>query len=169
MTESKQESVLAKLQTLQAHFEEIKIPAKVIEKNELLALDTLLVTAEGDYLGRNQFVNIAFLPDFSDGDGFLDLIQYFTELEKTVEKAQIPLVESLLNFINVRMPIGHFSVSNEKIYFRYVLAELSDHPDMSQKIIGTFFMYVDVLDLFQESIEDVLSGKSTLEAFMSKF
>lgn len=169
MTETYDSTVLRKLSALQTHLESIKISAKVIEKNEELEMTTLLVSAEGDYLDRTQFVNIAYLPDFEEGESFLDLIQYFTELELPVSEQQVPLAEKMLNFINVRMPIGHFSTENNKVYYRYVLADLKDHPDQGEKIIATFFMFIDVLDLFQQSIEEILAGKQSLEAFMSRF
>lgn len=160
---------LNKLQHLQTQFEDVKIGAKVIEKSEMFELDTLLVSAQDDYKGRAQMVNLAYVNDLADEETNLALLQYFTELDPTFDTAKLGTMESLLNFINVRMPMGHFCTLEDKVYYRYVLADYKESPDHAMKVIETFFTYVDVLDIFQEPIEQVMDGSLTLEDFKARF
>ncbi len=160
---------LNKLKDLQAQFEDIQVGAKVIERSEQFELDTLLIAAEDDYKGRPQMVNLAYVNDLSDSESNLALLQYFTELEPTFESEQLGKMESLLNFINVRMPMGHFCTLDDKVYYRYVLADYKASPDHARKAIETFFTYVDVLDIFQASIEAVMEGSLALEDFKARF
>lgn len=169
MTLTHEQLTKQQLEMLQQALEEVDIGVQYMSKDELFELDTLLVSAEDDYLGRTQLVNLAYVNDLSDPESNLMLLQYFTELEPKYTDEQSDMVLQLLNFINIRMPIGHFCTQSNKIYFRYVLADAKTAQDHAMKVIETFFTYVDVLDLFQESIEQILAGTLMFETFKSKF
>lgn len=158
-----------RLKDLQQSFGEIGIGAQVIERSETFAMDTLLVSAEEDYKGRTQLINLAYVNDLGDKESNLALLQYFTEIEPVFSQDQTPMMESLLNFINVRMPLGHFCTQSGKVYFRYVLTDSKTSNEHAMKVIETFFTYVDVMDIFQESIEKIIAGELSFEAFKSKF
>lgn len=169
MTNPNEQLSLSRLQNLQTAFSEIQIDAKLIEKNEQFEMHSLLLAAEDDYQGRTTFVNLAYVNDLSDEESNLALLQYFTELPVVLEEDQLQRMEALLNFVNIRMPLGHFCTQNNKVYLRYVLAESKRDEEYAMKTIETFFMFVDVMDIFQESIEQIISGNLTYEAFKSKF
>ncbi|MBF4692037.1 hypothetical protein [Fusibacter ferrireducens] len=160
---------LRKIQYLHEKFAEIEVKTKVLEKNQLLDMSTLLVSAEKDYKGREQLVNLAYLLELSEEETNIMLLQFFTELPIELNATQIPLVETLISFINTRMPIGHFGVQNSKVHFRYVMVDTKDSVDHAMQTIETFFMYVDILDIFQESIESVILGTMTLDTLKTKF
>ena len=169
MTNQNEQLSLSRLQNLQTAFSEIQIDAKLMEKNEQFEMHSLLLAADDDYKGRTTFVNLAYVNDLSDEESNLALLQYFTELPLVLEENQVQMTETLLNFINIRMPLGHFSTQNNKVYLRYVLAESKRDEEYAMKTLETFFMFVDVMDIFQESIEQIISGNLTYEAFKSKF
>lgn len=169
MTKAHEAMSLDRLKDLQLRFGEVGIAAKLVEKSESFAMDTLLVSAEDDYQGRTQLVNLAYVNDLSDEESNLALLQYFTEIEPVFQPEQLPMMESLLNFINVRMPLGHFCTQSGKVYFRYVMTDSKTSDEHAMKVIETFFTYVDVMDIFQESIEKIIAGEISLEAFKSKF
>lgn len=160
---------LKKIQYLHEKFAEIEVKTKVLEKNQLLEMSTLLVSAEKDYKGREQLINLAYLMELSEEETNILLLQFFTELPVEVAETQIPLIETLVSFINTRMPIGHFGLQNNKVHYRYVMVDTKDSVDHAMQTIETFFMYVDILDIFQESIEDVILGNMTLETLKTKF
>lgn len=169
MTIDHDKLALRKLQYLHEKFAEVEIESKVVEKSDLLEMSTLLVSAEKDYLDRDQFINLAYLLELTEEDENLMLLQFFTELSPAFEPSQLPMIESLLAFTNIRMPIGHFGTQNNKIHYRYVMVDTKDSVDHAAQTIETFFMYLDVLDIFQESLENVILNKQSLEAFKAKF
>lgn len=169
MNISKENLSLKKLQYLHEKFAEIEVKSKVLERNELLDMNTLLVSAEKDYAGREQLINLAYLLELSEEDSSIMLLQFFTEIPLEIAADQLPLIETLVSFINTRMPIGHFGIQNNKIHYRYVMVDTKESIDHAMQTIETFFMYVDILDIFQESIESVMNGKMTLEELKQKY
>ena len=97
------------------------------------------------------------------------MLQYFTEIPIEFEIDKKELINELVMFTNDRTPIGHFNVQNQKIHYRYVMPDLKNSREHMEKVISTFFMYIDTFDIFQESIESVISGEMTMDEFKKKF
>ncbi|GAU77501.1 hypothetical protein [Fusibacter sp. 3D3] len=160
---------LQKIQYLHEKFAEIEVKSKVLERSPQLDMSTLLVSAGKDYTGREQRINLAYLLELSEEETNIMLLQFFTELPTELDAAQIPLIETIVSFINTRMPIGHFGIQNNKMHYRYVMVDTKDSVDHAMQTIETFFMYLDILDIFQESVESVISGSMTLDTLKAKF
>lgn len=160
---------LEKLEHLQAQFADVEIGARVIPMSEAFPMSSLLVAADEDYKGRKQMINLAYVNDLADEESSLALLQYFTELEPQFQDDQQKELEDMLNFINIRMPLGMFCCQSNKVYFRYVLADLKNDANHAMRVIATFFTYIDVLDIFQEAIEQVIEGSLSLSAFKARF
>lgn len=160
---------LEKLEHLQAQFADLEIGARVMPVSEAFPMNSLLVATDEDYKGRRQMVNLAYVNDLTDEESSLALLQYFTEIEPHFGDQQQKDLEDMLNFINIRMPIGQFCCQSNKVYFRYVLADIKHDANHAMRVIATFFTYIDVLDIFQEAIEQVIEGSLSLSAFKARF
>ena len=162
-------SALKRLKYLSNKFAEFSIRSLVLEKNHLLDMSTLVVSAEEDYKGREQIVNLAYLLNHSEEEANVMLLQFYTELPVELEATQIPLVEALVSFINTRMPMGHFGFQNCKLHYRYVMVDSKASKYHALQTVETFMVYVSILNHFHEAIESVIQGKMTLATLKANF
>lgn len=161
--------VLNRLRYLCAKFAEVDIETKVLEKQHVLDMSTLQIFTANDGTNRRNVISLAYLLNYSDDETKVLLLQFFTEIPIEFEATQIPLFETLVSFINTRMPLGHFGIQNNKVYYRYVMFDSKNAYDHAVQTIETFLTYECILNHFHQAIESVIQGNMTLDTFKSTF
>jgi hypothetical protein len=162
-------NTLEVLNQLSAHFDELEIPSQVVADNTEDGIHTLLVNAGEDYKESDQFIGITYIDELiseKEEDLPLVLLQYMVEFEPRADTKE---VYELITYLNARMPIGHIGIQSGKVHIRYVMTDIDvDEPHLI-RAIQTFFVFVDMVDVFQESIEKFLRNEASLEVIKNNF
>lgn len=165
----KDQYVLNNIRYLHKKFADYEFQSAFFEKDHVLDKSTLIVYADQDFKKRERLVSISYLLNQNKDKTNVLLLQLYTELPVEIGATQIPLAETIVSFINTRMPLGHFGILNNKVHYRYVMIDSKVSHDHALQTIDTFTAYVSILKHFHEAIESTIQGKMTLDTLKSTF
>jgi len=115
-----------------------------------------------DAKGRARRLELMFLPREADDEPYA--LQFFVLMPFSFELEQIPDLARFLAAVNVKLPIGHFGMSEVEgwIYFRNVVP-CPPGPLDPAAIIYTARVCAYVVDQVGELVESVADGSRELE------
>jgi hypothetical protein len=135
----------------------------LFERSNEVSLPTLAVGLEPDARGRGKTLAMAFdpVPEFDD----TNFLQYYIELPFEVDAAGQERVALLLPYINQRLVLGHFGITDgeQSLHFRYVQALPSLDVITEDKVKDVIAIVEYSPLLFEEILEQTAAGVLSLE------
>jgi hypothetical protein len=134
----------------------------LFERSAEVSLPTLAVRLEPDAKGRRKNLALAFypVPEFDD----TNFLQYYIELRFEVDDEAQTRVLPLLPYINQRLVLGHFGITDgeQNLHYRYVqaLPSLDVITEDQVKDVIAIVEYSPVL--FEEILEQAAAGTMSL-------
>ncbi len=135
----------------------------LFERSDQVSLPTLAVGLEPDAKGRGKNLALAFypVPEFDD----TNFLQYYIELPFEVDEGAQTRVLPLLPYINQRLVLGHFGITDgeQHLHYRYVqaLPSLDVITEDEVKDVIAIVEYSPVL--FEEILEQAATGTLSLD------
>jgi hypothetical protein len=136
---------------------------QLFERSAEVSLPTLAVALEPDAKGRGKNLALAFYPvaEFED----TNFLQYYIELPFEVDQEGQGRVLPLLPYINQRLVIGHFGITDGEPHFHYRYVQALPSLDMitedEVKDVIAIVEYSPVL--FEEILEQTAAGALSIE------
>jgi hypothetical protein len=135
----------------------------LFERSDEVSLPTLAVGLEPDAKGRGKNLALAFypVPEFED----TYFLQYYIELPFEVDAAGQERVVPLLPYVNQRLVIGHFGITDgeQSLHYRYVQALPSLDVITEDKVKDVIAIVEYSPLLFEEILEQTAAGTLSLE------
>ena len=155
---------LVELGFLKEHLEEIGLESTVLERSQELPLNVLLTNIQNDHKGRKRVVNFAFVP-MPEGDmDYISLLQFYTVIPCELSPENQGSLEKLIMAINCQTAIGYFGAKeNKEVFLRYTYSTSASHLISKDEFKETLFLFVYMMEIYAEIIEDVASGKKSLQ------
>jgi hypothetical protein len=155
---------LVELGFLEGAFKKKGIETVILEKSEQIFLHTLVVTMS-DYKNRDMNIVFHFVPlEEEYGIEHAHFVQVYTVLPFVFDiRFNDDLGKLILN-LNNRVLLGLFGLKDGKeLYYRYVYS--SPQADMINiaEFMDNFELYIAMLNLFEEYVESVSTGKAKLQ------
>jgi hypothetical protein len=136
---------------------------QLFERSEEVSLPTLAVGLEPDAKGRGKNLALAFYPvaEFED----TNFLQYYIELPFELDQEGQERVFPLLPYVNQRLVIGHFGITDgeTKLHYRYVQALPSLDMITEDKVKDVIAIVEYSPVLFEEILEQTAAGAVSLE------
>jgi hypothetical protein len=161
---------LVELGHLEAIVTEMGYTAQLVEKSRQLPYHTLLVGLEPDAKGRPMQMALTFYPLGEDELENTLLLQYFIELPFEVDEKGLASVMELLPYINNKVVVGHFGVTDgqNKLHYRYVQALLLDKIITQEAVTDVIVLANYTPVLFGDVLEEIAEGKISVEQARAK-
>jgi len=138
------------------------VGTQLLDQSAELSIPSLLVPLDTDKKGRARFISLMFYPAPELEDTLL--LQYYIEMPFPAEKASLPDFYALLPALNHKAVVGYFGFGDsDKPYYRYVQALRADQRITKDHVTDVIALIVTTTDLLQDVLEDVASGKSSVE------
>jgi hypothetical protein len=156
---------LVELGFLEDIFTEKGYTAHLVARSSQIPYHTLLVDLDPDAAGRPRQLALTFYPVSEDDVEYILLLQYFLELPFDLRPSQLGPAAELLAYINTRVVLGHFGITEGKprLHYRYVQA-LPKTDAVSKEAVSDVFVLVSFTPLlFGEVLEQFSTGKISLE------
>ncbi|MFL7808418.1 MAG: hypothetical protein AB8I80_07295 [Anaerolineae bacterium] len=135
----------------------------LFERSEELSLPTLAVGLEPDAKGRGKNLALAFYPvaEFED----TNFLQYYIELPFEVDQEGQERLLPLLPYVNQRLVIGHFGMTDgeNKLHYRYVQALPSLDMITEDKVKDVIAIVEYSPVLFEGILEQTATGVVSLD------
>jgi hypothetical protein len=157
---------LVELGFLEDIFNEKGYTTHLVEKSSEIPYHTLLVDLEADAAGRPRQMALTYYPVSEEDVDYILLLQYFLELPFDVKPAQTAAVAELLAYINSKVVLGHFGVTEgkAKLHYRYVQS-LPKADVISREAVSDVITLVNFTPLlFGDVLEQLSIGKVSLES-----
>lgn len=169
-SEEVQKKHLEELSQLRIYIDKLELETRIIKKSDIIPIHILLAGLTVDYKDRDRFVNFSFVPLSEEDLQHINLLQFYTSLPIEIENEHIDEVKKLLHVINTHMAIGHFGIQEDgEIYIRYIYPTHRIHGVNEQQFLETFLLYISMIDLHEKIIEEVGTGKLSLEDAVASF
>jgi hypothetical protein len=153
----------SELEKIQAHLSEMGYESRIIEKSEIFPFVSMLVGIEQDYRERDRFLHISFVPMPEEADDIL-LLQLYTTLPSEKKPEFMGNVEKLILALNNRVALGQFGINDGAISFRHIQVSTQKEPVTGEVFKAVMSLFVYMMDIYEETIEDVATGKESLES-----
>jgi hypothetical protein len=156
---------LVELGFLQDIFSDKGYNTHLVERSSEIPYHTLLVDLETDTAGRPRQMALTYYPVSEEDVEYILLLQYFLELPFEVRPAQMGVVAELLCYVNAKVVLGHFGVTEgkAKLDYRYVQT-LPKQDVISKEAVSDVITLVNFTPLlFGDVLEAISTGKISLE------
>jgi hypothetical protein len=133
------------------------------ERSDELPYATLAVGIDPDLAGREQTMALTFYPT-EDLESTM-LLQYYIQLPFDLDAAGLERVAGLLPYLNRRLVVGHFGITEEEgaVHYRYVQALQVDELITRERIADVVTMVAFSPLLFEEILEKLGTGAMSIE------
>ena len=157
---------LRDLQYLEGIFKDHAINALLIEKSEESPLNYLIAQFPSVPEAPESSVQLIYIPM----EGTLEdtnLLQFFAYLSE--EPAVHPeSTQELLQYLNLRTPIGYFGATAEGgLFYRYICTLSRHQPPNPETFLDTFSLFSSTFLSFSPLILDVANGEISVEVAKS--
>lgn len=158
--------------SIQKIFQKYDLSTAILEKSEILPLNSLVINTVGDYKKRTRTLSFSFLPLELEHFPDVKLLQIFSEFNFDIKKEYLKDLETLLVKLNRLLPIGCLGITEgNKVYLRYVhtLAKYDIIDDKESTLLNIYNLFVYALNLNAKVLELVATGEKSLEIAYSEF
>ena len=157
---------LVELGFLEDIFNDRGYTTHLVEKSNEIPYHTLLVNLEADAAGRSRQMALTFYPVSEEDVEYILLLQYFLEMPFDINPDQTGAIAELLSYVNVKVVLGHFGITEgkNKLHYRYVQA-LPNQDVVSKEAVSDVITLVTFTPLlFGDVLEAMAAGKISLES-----
>lgn len=161
---------LAEFGVLKNELDQAGLTATIIEKSDEMPLHMLLAALEPDGDGRERFLHFTFVPLSEEELEQIRLLQFFSVIPCEWDESRRMDMLQLLNAINGSLAIGHLGVREDgEIHFRYVHCVSNGDTIRREEFMEVVTMFVLMLDMASEPIEQVMKGTVSVAEASAKF
>jgi hypothetical protein len=143
---------------------DLGFPTQLVEKSPQIPYHALIIGVDDDVEGRQRQLIATFYPLDEETVEHVLLLQYFTELPFAVKESAMPSLIALLPYLNNKVVLGHFGVTEGKqtIHYRYVQTLPKDKSVTRESVIDAVRLVSYTPLLFEEVLEALASGELSL-------
>lgn len=154
----------AELGFIKQYMEEAGLPSQFINVSDQVPIPVVLTGLPKDRDNRERYLHFSFIPLSDDELNEISLLQIYTTVPVNVLQDAREDTGKLMLAINTQLAVGHFSMKEDgEVYYRYVHALRADEMMPKEAFLELVDLFLIMLNMFTELIQDVASGKLPLD------
>lgn len=172
-TKLTEQSILQDLEALSLYYEDIEIPAKMIQASKLSPMPSLVALLDSGDEDKPWVLTHSFLPLGTDMAEFTKFLQFYCELSGSLEKVERLTLLEAVNRLNQALPFGSVLLVEPRPQFelplmaavRAVQGFPLDRPIDQGTFTEDLFLFEMSCELVARVLDELADGKSLDEVF----